>query len=137
MSATERCNMLICNVLSCSIVFENPATTLLQLCYNPAMSIFNNSFWICSYGILSIPVRCFEYARKVFWVCSQGVLGRPVRLRDGLSHPAQRRVVPGVQACKPLRDPFGRAKRYYLAHLERKETLSSGLSAVIFNTKMT
>ena len=99
---------------------------MLQVCYNYATIL-----------------RCkksgkdFACTRKVFCVCPQGVLGRPVRLRNGLSHPAQRRVVPGVQACKPLRSPFGRAKRYYLVHLERKDTSSLGLSAVIFNSKMT
>lgn len=87
--------------------------------------------------ILRVPARRFAYTHKAFCVYPQGVLRMPARLRGAFSDPAQRRVVPGVQACKPLRGPFGRAKRYYLVHLERKDTSSLGLSAVIFNSKMT
>lgn len=87
--------------------------------------------------ILRVPARRFAYTHKAFCVYPQGVLRMPARLRGAFSDPAQRRVVPGVQACEPLRGPFGRAKRYYLVHLERKDTSSLGLSAVIFNSKMT
>ena len=99
---------------------------MLQVCYNYATIL-----------------RCkksgndFACTRKAFCVYPQGVLRMPARLRGAFSDPAQRRVVPGVQACEPLRGPFGRAKRYYLVHLERKYTSSLGLSAVIFNSKMT
>jgi len=84
--ATDGCNTFIYNYLSCSIVSENCAITMLQLCYNYMMQKYKRLFCAGLKDVLSMPARCFGYARKMFWAGSQGCLVPSCTLRKGVSY---------------------------------------------------
>ena len=75
MIATIPLKPLCIGRLACSIVFPNPATTVLQPCYNlRIVACWKNTsyfawavkvFCVCPQGVLRVPARCFAQARKV------------------------------------------------------------------------
>ena len=93
-TATDGCNILIYNYLSCSTVFENYATTVLQLCYYFTMQKIGQRFCVYPQDVLRIPARHFAYTRKAFCVCPQGCAVPSLTLRKGASYPACRLVNP-------------------------------------------
>ena len=67
-TATKTHKLLIYKSLSCSIVFKNCATTMLQLCYNFMIQQKKQL-------LLGVRERSFAYTRKVVWANAKGCLG--------------------------------------------------------------
>ena len=76
MIATIALKRLCSGRLACSTVFENPAITMLQLCYNCAIVLSQAKIW---WLFSSRQLRYFAHAHKVFCACPQGVLRMPAR----------------------------------------------------------
>ena len=103
MIATIALKRLCTGRLACSTVFENPAITMLQLCYNCAIVLSQAKIW---WLFSSRQLRYFAHAHKVFCVCPQGVLRMPARSLHPYSVPVTKGVAPCVQPYRAFTVPL-------------------------------